>query len=141
MRNLIVLTTLALAGFLPVQGVSAAESKAELGGYCPVAYFKADKPVKGSADHAASHDGKTYYLVNADAKALFEKSPEKFLPQYAGHCAYGMALGKKFESDPTVYLVVDDKLYLNKNAEVGKKFREDANGFIAQADAEWAKMN
>ena len=108
--------------------------------YCPVAYFKADQPVKGSKEFAATHEGKTYYFVNAGAKDLFQKNPEQYLPQYDGYCAYGMTFGKKFPVDPTVYQVVDGKLYLNKNESVGKTFSKDAKGYIQKADQKWNAM-
>jgi len=58
----------------------------------------------------------------------------------AGLCAYGMAFGKKFEADPTVFSVVDGKIYLNKDAAIGEKFSADKAAFIAKADAEWKKI-
>lgn len=116
------------------------EHHAELGGYCPVAYIKNEQAIKGSKEFASTVDGKTYWFVSADAKALFDKEPNKYLPQYDGYCAYGMTFGKKFPVDPTVSAVVDGKLYLNKNADVGKKFNQDQKGYIQQADAKWAKL-
>ncbi len=131
---------LALVGsVLSVQG-NAGEDNAELGGYCPVAYIKKEQAIKGSAEFASTYQGKTYYLVNQGAKDLFDKNPEKFLPEYDGYCAYGMTFGKKFPVDPTVFTVVDGKLYLNKNASVGETFNKDPKGYIKTADAKWAAM-
>ena len=120
----------------------AEESKSEhaLGGYCPVAYIALGKAVEGKPEHPVEHGGKTYLFVNADAATAFEKEPAKYLPQYEGYCAYGMSLGKKFESDPTVFKVVDGRLFLNKNADVGKLFAKDTNDLIKKADMAWAKM-
>ena len=127
--SLIALFSLAL-------GAAAAEEPA-LDGYCPVCYIAAEKAVKGTDEFAVEHDGRTYLFVSADAMKAFQAEPDKFLPQYDGLCAYGMAFGKKFESDPTVFSVVDGKLYLNKDKSIGKKFNEDPEGFIAKADPEW----
>ena len=68
---------------------------------------------------------------------MFDKEPSKFLPQYDGYCAYGMSLGKKFDSDPTVFSVIDGKIYLNKNAKVKTLFSKDTKGILVKADSEW----
>ena len=118
-----------------------AESKeAALDGYCPVCYIAAGKANKGKAEFASKHEGKTYYFVSKEVKAMFDAEPAKWLPQYDGYCAFGLSLGKKFESDPTVFSVVDGKVYLNKNAEIGKKFAEDKAGYIKKADANWKTL-
>ena len=110
-----------------------------LGGYCPVCYIAKNVAAKGTKEFKAEHNGKTYLFVSQDAVDAFNKSPEKFLPQYDGYCAYGMALDKKFASDPTAFSVIDGKLYLNKDASLSKKFKEDTKGFIAKADVNWKK--
>jgi hypothetical protein len=33
-------------------------------------------------------------------------------------CAYGVALGKKFDGDPRYWKIVDGKLYLNLNGDI-----------------------
>ena len=111
-----------------------------LDGYCPVCYISAGKAVKGTKEFSADHGGKTYYFVSQDALTAFKKSPDKFLPQYDGWCAYGMTFGKKIPVDPTVFDVVDGKLYLNKDAKIGKKFEKHEAKYIAKADKEWAKL-
>ena len=113
------------------------ESKLALDGYCPVCYIAADKANKGLPEFTSVLNGSKYQFVSAATKAMFDAEPAKFLPQYDGFCAYGMSLGKKFESDPTVYSVIDGKIYLNKNAEVQKLFAKDTAGLIAKADKEW----
>ncbi len=116
---------------------SAPAAELALDGYCPVCYIEAGKAVKGEKSFAADHAGKTYYFVSDETKALFVANPAKYLPVYDGWCAYGMAFGKKFESDPRVFTVVNGKIYLNKNKKIGKKFNKDKSGFIAKADAAW----
>ncbi|MGJ8655863.1 MAG: YHS domain-containing (seleno)protein [Akkermansiaceae bacterium] len=116
------------------------ESKLALGGYCPVCYIAADKANMGDAKFTSELKGMRYQFVSAKTKAMFDADPTKFLPEYDGYCAYGMSLGKKFESDPTTYTVVDGKIYLNKNAEVKELFAKGTEGLIVKADKEWASM-
>lgn len=130
---------LALA-FIALTSQAEEIKEPELGGYCPVCYISAGKAVEGKAEFAVEHEGKAYLFVNEDAVEAFKKDPEKYLPAYDGWCAYGMSLGKKFESDPTVFKVVDGRLFLNKSPEVGKLFAKGTEDHVAKADVEWNKM-
>ena len=113
-----------------------------LNGYCPVAYFVADGPLMGSAEYAATHGGQTYHLVSADAKAMFEQAPEKYVPAYGGACAFGMSIKETFPIDPTNYKIVNDRLFLFlKNDETDASAlwnAEDEAGTIAKADENFA---
>ena len=40
------------------------------------------------------------------------KQKDRYVPQFAGLCAAGLADGRTVESDPTAFLVRDGKLYL-----------------------------
>lgn len=111
-----------------------------LGGYCPVCYIAAGKANMGTDKFTSELNGKTYQFVSAGTKAMFDKEPAKFLPQYDGYCAFGMSLGKKFESDPTVFTVIEGKIYLNKNAEVKGLFSKDTSSHLVKADAQWKVM-
>jgi YHS domain-containing protein len=111
-----------------------------LAGYDPVAYFVDGKPVKGTEQFAAKHDGATYYFASSKNRDAFTAQPDKFAPQYGGFCAYGAAKGGKYETDPTAFSVVDGKLYLNKNASVQKLWAADVPGFIKDADMAWPQL-
>lgn len=114
-------------------------------GYCPVAYFAVNKPVMGKKEFASEYKGVTYYLVNADAKAAFDKSPEKYIPAYGGWCAFGMAVGEKFPVDPTNFKIVNGKLHVflkNKNVDallLWNKGKESDH--VMNAAAHWKKVN
>src|SRR5512143_963461 len=81
----------------------------------PVSYFTDATPAKGKAAFTATHDGVTYRLASAEHRHQFEAEPAKYLPQYGGYCAMGVAMGKKLAIDPEAYRIVDGKLYLNVN--------------------------
>jgi hypothetical protein len=51
--------------------------------------------------------------------AKFIAPPEKYLPAFAGLCAFGQSIEKEFPVDPTSYKIVNGRLFLFlKNAEV-----------------------
>jgi len=116
-----------------------------LDGYCPVAYVAANKAIKGKPEYLSTHNGIDYLFINADAKAMFDKEPTKFLPAYGGWCALGMALGDKFPVDPTNFKVIDGKAYLflkNKNVDALRLWNNGPEKKqVAKAAAHWAKVN
>ncbi len=114
-----------------------------LEGYCPVAYIEANKAIKGSADYPSTYKGVTYHFVSADAKQLFDRNPEKYLPAYGGWCAIGIANGKNFPVDPTNFKVVKGRTLLflkNKDVDALKLWNNgNERELLVNADASWAK--
>ncbi|MEJ2642014.1 MAG: YHS domain-containing (seleno)protein [Desulfosarcinaceae bacterium] len=110
------------------------------GGYDVVAYHTQSKALRGTGFHAAQYDGVTYLFVSGKNKDLFLKNPGQYLPQFGGFCAFGAAKGKKIYADPTVWKLVDGKLYLNVDAKIQKKFVSDLSGNIAKAEANWPEL-
>jgi hypothetical protein len=49
-------------------------------------------------------------------------------------------VGKKIYADPTVWIIVDGKLYLNVDSKIQKKFERDLRGNLAKAYANWPKL-
>jgi YHS domain-containing protein len=119
---------------------STAISVVGVGGYDLVSYHTGEKPQRGNGNHVAMHDGVTYLFTNEKNRKKFEANPEKFLPAYGGYCAYGVAVGKKFVSDPDVWEIVDGKLYLNLDNKVKGIWSKDIPGFIQTADEKWPKI-
>ncbi len=140
--KLIKMITVFIALTFSVNAAPTKEMKKELalGGYCPVCYIAAGKANMGTDKFTSEYNGKTYQFVSAGTKAMFDKEPAKFLPQYDGYCAFGMSLGKKFESDPTAFTVIDGKIYLNKNAKIQGMFAKGTAGHLVKADSHWKKM-
>ena len=111
-----------------------------LNGYDPVAYHTEGKPIKGNGYHVAEHEGVTYLFANKKNRKRFEADPEKYLPAYGGFCAYGVAVGKKFASDPEVWKIENGKLFLNLDTDIQKKWEKDLPGYLQKADANWPQI-
>ncbi len=133
--------TLALGAAAPALAGSVSKdldaSGLALEGYDPVAYFTEGAPTKGSTAFTATHDGATYRFASAEHLAAFEAEPERYLPAYGGFCAFGTAMGRKFDGDPQVWKIVDGELYLNLNDDVQARWENDVPGFIENADHNW----
>ncbi|WP_368413123.1 YHS domain-containing (seleno)protein [Dongia sp.] len=108
-----------------------------LHGFDPIAYFTVGKPVKGKNAYSAEFEGATYHFASAENMKAFQADPAKYAPAFGGFCAMGVALGKKLDVDPSVFEVVDGKLYLNVNADVKKKWVQDIPGNIKTANETW----
>lgn len=110
-------------------------------GYDPVAYFTANKAIKGKKEFALYHQGATYYFSSASNKDLFKADPSKYEPQYGGWCAYAMgAKGEKVNIDPETFKIMNGKLYLFYNKFFNntlKDWNKDEKGLCSKADANW----
>lgn len=110
-----------------------------VGGYDLVSYHQGG-PQRGSGHHLAEHGGNLYAFNSEANKKAFESEPEKYLPQFGGFCAYGASLGKKFYGDPSVYAVVDGKLYLNLDGKVQSLWNKEQKENIQAANKLWPEI-
>jgi len=109
-------------------------------GYDLVSYQTGKKPVQGNGNFVATVDGVNYLFSSKSNLARFNKNQRKYLPQYGGYCAFGTAVGKKFIGDPTVWEVVDEKLYFNLDNGIKKTWVKDIPGNIAKANKNWKEI-
>ncbi|BFM15478.1 YHS domain-containing (seleno)protein [Maricurvus nonylphenolicus] len=107
-------------------------------GYDPVAYFTVNKAVEGSAKYTATHDGAIYRFSSKKNRDLFKADADRYAPQYGGYCAFGVSLNKKFDVDPQAFYIDDNKLYLNLNKDVQKKWLTDVDGYVHSANRKWS---
>lgn len=114
-------------------------SKLALEGYDPVSYF-AGAPAKGSATLSTIFNGVQYRFASAQNLARFQASPNAFLPQYGGYCAWAVAGGYTAKGDPLAWKIVNGKLYLNYDATVQKRWLADIPGNIAKGDHNWPQV-
>ncbi len=127
----------ATSAFAAGNDVNATPTGLALQGYDPVAYFTDGAPVKGDWDISAEYNGATYRFATEAHKATFEADPVAYAPAYGGYCAFGTAMGFKFDGDPTLWKIVDDTLYLNLSPAIQERWSGDIPGFIVNADTNW----
>ena len=100
-----------------------------------MAYFTDGKPVIGQATYTATYHEATYQFAIAAHLQTFQANPTQYVPQYGGFCAYGVAVGAKFDGDPTLWTIVDGKLYVNLNPAIQEQWEKDIPGHITKADS------
>ncbi len=113
-----------------------------LKGYDSVAYFTDGKAAPGLETITASSNGLTWRFASAEHRTAFQKEPGKYIPQYGGFCAWGVAQGKLFDVDPVNgWTIANDKLYVNFNGDILKLFKNDQAALIGKAEQNWPKLN
>lgn len=120
--------------------VSADANDLAIQGYDPVAYFTESKPMKGSADFTATYKNAIYHFANQENRDAFKADPTAYAPQYGGYCAFGVAMEKKFDTDPEAWKVVDGKLYLNLDKSVQQRWLADMDELITTANGNWTDI-
>jgi len=118
-------------------------------GYDVVSYFDlkqapvgAEQPVPlaGNARFTATHNGATFAFASAANRDRFVANPAAYVPQYDGHCAYGVAKGGKVPGNPTLWRIVDGKLYLNITKNVVSFWEEDIPGNLKTSEKNWVGL-
>jgi YHS domain-containing protein len=111
-----------------------------VGGYDVVAYFTDARAVPGRGDLTAEHDGAIYRFSSQANRSAFIESPTRYLPQFGGYCAFGLARGYKAVIDPQAFTIVDGKLYLNYSQTIQSKWRGQQATDISLANTNWPKV-
>ena len=88
------------------------QNRLMLKGHDVVSYFTQNKHALGKAEFRSSYEGVTFQFANAEHKALFDKEPTKYLPQYGGYCADGILYGIPWGGDADTWTLKDGKLYI-----------------------------
>ncbi|WP_412564133.1 YHS domain-containing (seleno)protein [Thalassobius sp. MITS945101] len=128
------------AAFAAGSEVNATSTGLALRGYDPVAYFNLGEPTPGDWQITATYEDATYRFISEEHKAKFEANPEAYAPQYGGYCAFGTAMGFKFDGDPEIWKIVDGELFLNLSSGVQARWEKDVPGFINTADVKWGEI-
>jgi len=118
-------------------GLTLAGPGLALRGYDPVAYFTEGKPVIGKATYTAMYNGATYQFASEAHLQAFKANPAQYVPQYGGFCAFGVAVGAKFDGDPELWRIEEGKLYLNLNPDIQEQWEKNIPGHITKADTNW----
>jgi hypothetical protein len=110
-----------------------------LGGYDAVSYFSGT-PTEGDATITQDYDGAKWRFTTTINRDLFAANPEKYAPQYGGHCAYAAAKGSLAAGDPLAWSIHKDKLYINLSPSIRDTWSKDIEGYVAKGDANWPAL-
>ncbi|MBV6658754.1 MAG: hypothetical protein KI785_13400 [Devosiaceae bacterium] len=132
--------TLSATAHASEQLLSDPQHQLGLLGYDPVAFFADEGPRVGSAEHEVLYRGLVWRFVHPGNREAFEEDPRRFLPAYGGFDAMRAAEGVAAASDPRVFLVLGQRLFLFASPASRYAFLLDAERLIARADAQWPRV-
>ncbi len=122
----------------PVNAVAdASDSRVMLKGADVVAYFTQNNYVQGSPQFKSDYEGVTFRFASAEHKALFDKEPKKYMPEYGGYCANGIVYGIPWGGDADTWKMTNGKLYIFGGQGSKDGFLVDETRHIAMADKYW----
>ncbi len=126
-------------GYSPVNAIKdPVDAHLMLAGHDVVSYFTEGKHSLGEATIKSDYKGVTFRFSKPEHKVLFDKDPQKYLPQYGGYCANGIVYGIPWGGDADSWRIVDGKLYIFGGAGSKAAFELDMPGNIKLADKYWA---
>ncbi len=151
MRNVFLMSAAAMmiAGAAHAGPQYVDESKFAVSGYDVVAYQSLEQSpvgqpqpeaVPGKADITADYNGSTWAFSSEENRDKFLADPAAYVPQYDGHCAYGISQGGKVPGNPNLWRIVDGKLYLNITPNVVGFWEADIPGLIDTAEGKWGGL-
>lgn len=111
-------------------------------GYDVVAYFDNHAVAGNKAKYSYKYEGVLFAFSTTENLNKFKANPEKYLPQYGGHCSYAMATkGSKVSPDPEVFEIRDGKLHLfHRKKGLENWLEEGPEKLRDQADKNWTKL-
>ena len=122
----------------PVNAVAdGGDSRVMLNGHDVVSYFTQGKHALGSTQFSSLYQDVTFRFASAEHKALFDKEPMKYMPQYNGYCANGLVYGIPWGGDADTWRMVDGKLYIFGGQGSKDAFDLDVAGNVKMSQKYW----
>ncbi|WP_411746231.1 YHS domain-containing (seleno)protein [Reinekea sp.] len=112
-----------------------------LDGFDTVEYFNQKTATKGFARYQVTYLKAVWYFSTQENKNIFEADPEKFIPQFGGHCANGLSDGHLVRANPEIFRVIDGRLYLFFSWWGKAQWKYDQQAQIALAESNWGEFS
>lgn len=111
-----------------------------LSGMDPVSYFTEPAPVMGLSDNEFIWQNVSWYFATAANRDVFKSAPEIYAPQFGGHDGMGIARGFVSDSDPRIYAVFKQRLYLFYSAANREAFLLAPDAAARTAEENWPAL-
>lgn len=96
--------------------------------------------IPGKSSITANYNGAKWAFSTRENRDKFLANPAKYVPQFNGHCAYGVSLGGKVPGNPNLWRIVDGKLYFNITRTVVGFWEKDIPGHIKTGGKNWLTL-
>ena len=109
-------------------------------GYDVVAYFTDNRAVKGTTRSRHEWGSAVWLFSNSRNLQLFKRDPARYMPEYGGYGAFGITRGAIEDSDPNMFQLIDNKLYLHSNGERKTMFDSNLERNIQFGNINWERI-
>ncbi len=100
-------------GLSPVNAVADGDDKhLILFGHDVVSYFTEGTHKLGSPTIKSVYKNVTFRFSKPEHKTMFDAAPEKYIPQFGGYCANGMAYAIPWGGNADTWVIRDGKLFI-----------------------------
>ncbi|WP_139198768.1 YHS domain-containing (seleno)protein [Devosia sp. YR412] len=110
-------------------------------GWDAVSYFTEPKPLQGRGDYEYVWQNVPWHFATAANRDIFKSAPEIYAPQFGGHSATGIARGYVSDSDPAMYAVFKQRLYLFYSAASREAFLLAPDEMAIEAEKRWVDLS
>jgi len=109
------------------------KSELALNGYCTVSLIDDRKLVKGQAEHAVAHQGRTYRFGSLTASERFRQDPARYLPWNDGACPVTQLEERLSKpGDPRWGVLYAGRLYVCASEQNRRRFMENPARYVAE---------
>lgn len=111
-----------------------------LWGYDPVAYHTDQKAVKGKHHYEFVWNNVSWVFASQANLEVFKADPDFYAPQFGGHGALAMARGYVSGSNPQVWALYKDKLYLFYSFPARAAWAQALEQHIQRGTSNWQQL-
>jgi hypothetical protein len=86
------------------------------------------------------YKGSKFYFITAAHLDAFKADPEHFAPQFGGYDALAASQGNRVAANPRVFMLQDGKLYLFKDRDSMRQWKQDVAANIARGNQAWPTL-
>jgi len=109
-------------------------------GFDPVAYFVDGTPLLGRAGLEHRFAGVGWRFRNEGNRAAFAADPEVYMPRFGGHDPMAVGRGAGAPGHPSLWVIVDNRLYLFYSAQARAAFVANPEQALELAQRGWSKV-
>ena len=125
-------------GYAPVNAIEmGGDERVMLKGFDVVSYFVDQTAAIGTPHYKSSYKNIIFYFATVDHKNLFDKAPEKYLPEFGGYCADGIAYAIPWGGNGDTWKMIDGRLYIFGGQGSKDAFLLDEKTNLANAQRYW----
>jgi hypothetical protein len=108
-----------------------------INGYDPVAFFTDGQPIPGSPDFEFHYGGAIWRFRNVGNREAFAARPDVYMPRFGGYDPLGVAHGVAVAGNPSVWSIIDGRLFLFYDQARLAVFTADAQRIASEAERKW----